>query len=106
MSSLDLLKQAIEAQKPISYEYVLEGKVEGRRYGNPHAIFISTKGNINIDIFKTGGVRTDKTIALPRWQQYKVAHIENVEIENDEVFEIAEGYNPYSNKYDKTIMKI
>lgn len=107
MEIIDILKTAISLKKPISYEYVAENRVIGVRYGNPHAIFIATTGNVNIDIYKTGGVSSDETKPLPGWRQYKLKHIVNVIINEDlPEFEIASGYNPNSRQYSRVIAKI
>ncbi|OGU40120.1 MAG: hypothetical protein A2X61_06970 [Ignavibacteria bacterium GWB2_35_12] len=106
MDTLELLKKAIELRKPITYEYNAPDRAIGPRLGNPHAIFISTSGNMNIDIYKLDGVRStpDK---LPAWRQYKVKNIENVIIHVEEnIFEIAPGYNPVSKQYSRVIKKI
>ncbi len=100
------LVRAIELRKPISYDYEAEDRAIGLRYGNPHAIFIATTNNINIDIWKTGGVRSD-TKPLPAWRQYKIQNIKKVTIlEGEEQFTIAQGYNPNSKQYSRPIAKV
>ncbi len=105
MNTIELLISAIKQKRQISYEYHLQGRAEGVRIGNPHAIFEATSGNINIDIFKIDGVRTEPQKPLPEWRQYTVKHLRNVVI-LDEVFSIADGYNTYSNQYTKVIFKL
>ncbi|MFP9098213.1 hypothetical protein ACLI09_04105 [Flavobacterium sp. RHBU_24] len=104
MEVIDILKLAIVQKRQISYEYELEGKAIGIRFGNPHAIFISKAENINIDIYKNGGVRSCKK-PIPDWRQYKVKHIKNVFILEQEFVE-AKGYNPNSIQYSRVIAKI
>lgn len=105
MEVLEILKLAISQQKQISYEYEAPGRAIGVRIGNPHAIFISTANNVNIDIHKISGVKTDPSKLLPDWRQYTVLNIRNVVIlENG--FSIAKGYNPNSKQYSRVIAKI
>jgi hypothetical protein len=105
MEIIEILTLAIQKKKQISYEYELEGKAVGVRIGNPHAIFISSAENVNIDIHKIDGVRTDPSKELPAWRQYKVKHMVNVKILEPD-FLIAEGYNPTSKQYTRVIAKI
>lgn len=105
MDTIDLLTSAIQQRKQVSYEYESPGRVIGVRIGNPHAIFISTAGNVNIDIFKIDGVKTDPSKPLPAWRQYKVKDIKNVII-LDKPFVTADGYNPTSKQYARVIAKI
>lgn len=109
MEKLELLKMSIQQQKPICFEYTALGHAVGKRYGNPHAVFIHpTTNNVNIDIFKTGGVSTlPLKKPLPDWKQYRVEHICNVTIlEGESSFSIANGYNPNSKQYARVIVKI
>jgi hypothetical protein len=107
MDTLDILIKAIQLQKSISYEYNAPGRAIGVRFGNPHAIFVSTTENVNIDIFKIDGVKTDPSKPIPAWRQYKVKHMENVSIlVDDNEFEIAVGYNPTSKQYANVIAKV
>lgn len=105
MTIIELLELAIKEKRQISYEYELEGRAIGTRYGDPHAIFISSRNNINIDIYKQDGVCTNPGKKIPDWRQYTVKHIRNVTIlENS--FTQASGYNPNSSQYSKIIIKI
>jgi hypothetical protein len=105
MDTLEILTSAIQQKKQISYEYDAPERAVGVRIGNPHAIFISTSDNVNIDIYKISGVTSDPTKPLPAWRQYKVQNIRNVVI-LDTVFTIAPGYNPTSKQYARVIAKI
>lgn len=107
MNNLELLKKAIQLQKPISYEYNAPDRAVGLRFGNPHAIFISTSRNINIHIYKTNGVKTDPTKPLPDWREYIVKYITNITIlVGHASFKVANGYNPNSKMYSRVIAKI
>jgi len=108
MNSENLLKKAIESRKPIEFEYNREGKVCGKRIGNPHVLFIYPNGDtMEIHIFQTGGVSdSGLNVGLP-WRLFIVEFIENIKILNDEPsFNIAEGYNPNSPMYVNTIAKV
>ena len=105
MDTIELLTLAIQQKKQVSFEYDSPERAVGVRFGNPHAIFISTADNLNIDIYKLDGVRTDTTKIIPAWRQYKVKDIKNVII-LDQEFSPAVGYNPTSKQYSRVIAKI
>jgi len=105
MDTLEILALAIKEKKQISYEYYAPDRANGVRIGNPHAVFVSSANNVNIDIYKIHGVKTDPTKPLPAWRQYKVKDIKNVVILNT-VFSTADGYNPTSKQYARVIVKI
>ena len=105
MDTLEILTLAIREKKQISYEYSAPDRANGARIGNPHAIFVSSADNVNIDIYKIDGVKTDPTKPLPAWRQYKVKDIKNVVILKT-VFSTAEGYNPTSKQYSRVIVKV
>lgn len=69
----------------------------------PHAIYISTAGNENLDAFQYAGY--SKSGNLPDWRNFKLSEIQNLTI-LDEKFDIARGYNPHSDKYQNCIHKI
>jgi hypothetical protein len=108
MDNLEILTRAIKMQKPISFDYYAPEHAIGKRYGNPHAIFIHpTTNNVNIDVWKTSGVSTDATKPLPAWRQYRLEFIRHISIlEAEESFTIARGYNPTSRQYSRVIVKI
>lgn len=107
MTTLEILQKAIELRKPIRFEYAKEGKVQGTRVGNVHAVFLhGTTDNIMSHIFQTDGA-SDTKEKLPGFRQPLLEHIVNIEILMDEpCFEIAQGYNPVSNVYTRVISKI
>jgi hypothetical protein len=105
MDTLEILTLAIREKKQISYEYFAPDRANGVRIGNPHAIFVSSADNVNIDIYKINGVKTDTTKPLPAWRQYKVKDIKNVVILNT-AFSTAAGYNPTSKQYARAMIKI
>lgn len=107
MTELDILIRAIETKKPICFEYDVEHKVVGKRYGNPHAIFVHpTTDNLMIHIFQISGV-SDSKDKLPGWRQPLLEHIKNIIImEEAECFEVDESYKPNSPMYSRIIAKI
>ena len=93
-------------RKPISYKYNKEGRANGIRYGNPHAVFLSSANNINIDIWKTSGVRSDDK-PIPDWKVYTIKHMEEITILEDQPdFPITDGYKPNSPKYERAFAKV
>jgi hypothetical protein len=106
--NLEVLKKAIDLRLPIAFEYLAPDHVKGERIGNVHAVFIHpTTQNINMDIFKTGGVSTDTSKPLPDWRQYKLKHISKIVLlTNLPTFEPAARYNPVSPQYARVIFKI
>ena len=69
----------------------------------PHAIYISTAGNENLDAFQYDGY--SKSGNLPDWRNFKLSEIQNLVV-LDEKFEVAEGYKTNSDKYRNCIHKI
>lgn len=100
---VEKIKRAVLARKPVEFEYVKEGKVQGKRIGNPHIIFAGkTKEGVPriwSHIVQTGGV-SDTLEDFPNWRMFIVDFIENVVIlEGEASFDVSEGYNPESNMY-------
>ena len=106
MDTLEILKTAIAMRKQISYKYNLEGRAIGIRYGNPHAIYLSSTDKVNIHIWKTGGVKSDDK-PIPDWRAYSIKYMEEITILEDQPdFPIANGYKPNSPMYSRAIAKI
>ncbi|MCK9398524.1 MAG: hypothetical protein M0Q51_00835 [Bacteroidales bacterium] len=106
MDTIEILKTAIEQRKPISFQYNAADRAVGIRFGNPHAIFIASTDNVNIHIWKTGGVSSDLTKPLPAWREYKIKHIIGIKIIEDQgTFELADGYKPNSPMYKRAIAR-
>ena len=104
----EIIKEAIEKRKPIEFEYNREGKIRGKRTGNPHCLFVHPDTNrTEIDIFQTDGV-SDSNLkdGLP-WRRFIIDFIEEIKILDDRsLFDIAEGYNPDSVLYVNSIAKV
>lgn len=101
--NIEKIIEAVRQQKSIEFEYVKEGKVYGKRTGNPHIIFSGvTKDGIPrtwSHIVQTEGV-SDTLQTFPDWRMFIVESIQNIRIlEKEANFEIFEGYNPESHVY-------
>jgi hypothetical protein len=105
MNTLELLTEAIQRRKTITFEYIAEDRATGLRQGYPHAVFIDRTNNVNIHVYKTAGVATKPTV-YPVWRTYTLANVANVAIlDLEPCFEIAPRYNPFSVMYDRVIVK-
>ena len=107
MDQLDLIKRAINLRKPICFEYAVQGKVNGKRYSNQHAIFLHpTTDNLLVDIFQVSGV-SDTKDKLPGWRKPLLSYISNITVlEDADCFDIANGYKPNSPYYARVISKV
>ncbi len=107
MTTIETLIEAINQRKSISFEYNKEGSANGLRFGNPHAVFLASTDEVNIHIWKTGGVNTDPKKLPPIWKTYSVKNLENITIIQDtKKFDIAIDYKPNSPMYTKAIAKV
>lgn len=106
----NLIISAIEAKKPIEFEYHQEGKPSGIRIGNPHAIFRGRNrlgiDNTYLHVVQTAGV-SETSVIFPSWRMFFADRVANVRIlEDDPPFEIHPEYNPYSPMYSEAVCKI
>lgn len=112
MNTIESLKEAIKSQKPISFEYNKEGKINGKRIGNIHAVFIFTaksgKQSTKVDLVQTAGVSdTEQEKPLPSWRFFNIEDISNVIIlHNEKEFIPDSEYKPEVPRYDNVIAKI
>ena len=113
MEKLELLIEAVEKKKPISFEYNKPGKTPGKRIGNVHAIFIFTaksgKQSTKLHIVQTAGVSDSKiSNPFPDFRMFNITDISNVKILLDEPdFDIFdEKYNPEWSGYNNPIAKV
>lgn len=115
MNTLEVLIEAIESIKPISFEYNKEGKVKGERFGHPYAVFIFTAKNSGIQstkvhIVQTGGVSDSKDInEFPSFRMYNIEELASVCILQSEKsfgppYDLK--YNPEWEGYKDVIAKI
>lgn len=108
--SLRLLQQAISEKKPISFEYNKEGKIQGERIGNTHAVFIMRRKDnsesTKVHIVQTAGV-TDSIKDFPDFRMFDISELSNIQIiESAPVFEIDHRYNPLWDGYAHVIAKV
>jgi hypothetical protein len=112
MNTLEILQQAVNSRKSISFEYNREGKVRGERIGNPHAVFIFTaksgEQSTKVHIVQTDGVsdsRLEKP--FPDFRMFNIEELDNVKIlENSSQFPVNEKYNPEWEGYANVIVKV
>jgi len=113
MNTLETLKSAIEKRLPISFEYNKEGKVKGKRFGDPYAVFIFTAKNTRVQstkvhIVQTAGV-SDSEQPFPSFRMYNIEYLYNVTILIDEKPfgpPFHEDYNPEWEGYIDVIAKV
>ena len=108
--SFTIIQAAIKQRRTITFEYSKSGKVQGRRIGNPHAVFeMHLKDGsklTKVHIFQTGGV-SDSSESLPAFRMFDLPHIINVAIsEGPQSFEISSEYNPDWDGYRFALIKI
>jgi len=99
MSNREILIKAIKLKKMVDFSY----EYKPIRRAAPHAIYISSKGNENLDAFQYGGF--SKNGDLPIWRNFKLLKIMDLKM-LDEKFETADGYRSNSSKYNNYIYKI
>ncbi|NQU99156.1 MAG: hypothetical protein HQ538_00295 [Parcubacteria group bacterium] len=108
MEQIDIIKRAIMLKKSIRFVYDGPHKIKGERIGDPHALYIENNtGNVLLDLFQTDGYSESAENGrkdLPSWNRFNVKYIYNIEVlEGHQNFDIASGYNPYSDRYYNNI---
>jgi len=115
MTTLEMLRYAIEKRLPISFEYNKEGKVTGKRIGNTYAVFIYTAKNTRIQstkvhIVQTSGVSDSlESNPFPSFRMYNIEDLsELLVLEDSECFAppYHENYNPEWDGYKDVIAKL
>lgn len=126
MNNIDLLIQAINSKKPISFEYNKPGKTAGLRIGNPHALYIFTPkdetlpNSTKLDLVQMSGVSDSKTgEGYSDCSQFDVQYLSNITVlQDDPEFEILltkydikldvwkSIYNAESDRYKNVIAKV
>ena len=94
-----MLIEAIDGKRLVNFSY----ENQPIRRAAPHAIYISTAGNKNLDAYQFD--RYSQSGDLPNWRNFLFDKIQCLEILNEN-FEIAEGYKSYSPKYNRAVRKI
>jgi hypothetical protein len=115
MNTLELLKQAITCKQQISFQYNKAGKIVGERIGNPHAVFIFTAKNTNLQSTKVHIVQTDGVSdtkgekPFPSFRMYNIEELSEVKILTGRLSftpSLEEGYNPEWEGYKDVIAKV
>lgn len=99
MNNEQILISAIDNRKLVNFNY----ENQPVRRAAPHAIYISTAENKNLDAYQFDGYSQSGN--LPDWRNFVLEKIQNLEILNEN-FEIAPGYKTDSPKYNRCIHKI
>lgn len=99
MNNEQILIEAIDNRKLVNFIY----EEQPIRRAAPHAIYISSAGNENLDAYQFDGYSQSGN--LPDWRNFLLSKIHDLEILKEK-FEIAQGYKSYSSKYNKSVHKI
>lgn len=91
---------AIKSKQKVKLNY----KGEGYRVVCPHVIYISGAGKTLVDCYQLSGYSTHSE-KIPDWRPFDIAKITEL-ITLDETFDIALGYNRFSDRYSNVIIKI
>jgi len=91
---------AIRSMRKMEINY----KGEGNRLVCPHALYVSSKGNILVDTYQLGGYSSHSE-DVPGWRPFNLDKISSLAI-LAESFDIAPGYNSLSDRYINSIAKI
>lgn len=111
MNNLDKLTKAINEKRIIVFEYNKQGKILGKRIGNPYAVFIFTtkegKQSTKVHLVQTDGVSDSKDISpFPNFRTFNIEELSNIEITDKYFTELSEHYNPEWDGYKNVIAKI
>ena len=100
MDIQDQIVKAIKSMRKIRLNY----KNEGWRLVCPHVLYISSTGKILVDSYQLSGYSTHAE-QIPGWRPFDISKITGIRV-LDEIFEIAPGYNPSSERYSNVIAMI
>lgn len=92
--------EAIRSKCKVELNY----KGDGLRIVCPHAAYISASGKVRVDSYQVSGY-SSRSKESPHWRPFDIAKITELKILN-ETFNTVPGYDPLSNKYSNTIVKI
>lgn len=109
MNTLNLLIEAIQTRKPVSFHYLKKDKTRGRRTGNPYAVYLTDDGRKTmVHIFQTGGASDSiKRNPLESWRQFDISYLSELTIHTEsERFILEDSYNPEWEGYSKIIEKV
>ncbi len=91
---------AIKSKHKVELNY----KGEGYRIVCPHVIYISTTGKVLVDSYQLSGY-SNHSEKIPDWRPFDIEKITTLKI-LDDTFDVAPGYNPFSDRYSNAIAKI
>jgi predicted DNA-binding transcriptional regulator YafY len=105
MEPHELLKQAIDSNTPVAFNYSSSDGAVGRRIGSPHALYAHpTTRNVSCDIHQHGGDSSSGNVQP--FKPFVVAKISGLELMAEEQFERYDLYDPDAPRYVNTIAKV
>jgi len=96
----EIIIKAIRSKCKVTLNY----KWEGMRIVCPHVIYRSSTGKILVDTYQVSGY-SNHPADIPGWRPFDISKITELNILN-ETFDLADGYNPLSERYTNSIAKI
>jgi hypothetical protein len=107
---IDVLREAITRQKSVSFHYINPNKPLDSFQacvGNPHAVYATASGNINLELFQTSGAVFPAGTKFPVWRDYSLKFITKIKIlESQPSFDLAADYKSDNRKYERKFFKI
>ena len=100
MTIQEQISQAIKTKSKMSVNY----KGEEVREISPHVLFGNDPDAVFLDAYQVSG-HSNHPETIPGWRQFSIHKIIEVEV-LAEIFNLAEGYNPESEKYHNAIIKV
>lgn len=101
MNSVEMEIRLIDAINTRS-ELLINYKGDGERTVQPHALYRRSDGRIFLDAVQTAGHSSSGDPV--GWRQFELAEIASVSV-LDSSFDLAEGYDPASNRYKAGLLK-
>ncbi len=106
---LEIIKQAIQEKKSISFEYNKPNKVNGIRVGNPYVIYWNDDETKQyLDLHQLSGVSdsvSENKAIFPHWTTLETDFISNVKIMAD-AFQPVADYKRYAERFIIANIKI
>ena len=107
---INLLKlaRAMDSNHSVSFTYIKDGKTDGIRYGNPHAVFLYGKeGNIMVHIYQYAGASDTllNDYQFPVWRMFCLENLRDIKVIAKSFFTVEPTYNPDWWAYEDSIYK-
>lgn len=102
MDAMRIIQDAIESRSPIHLKY--DGDGGARRVVHPHCLFRSSAGNVCLDAYQVDGYSSTDNEPLPKWRQFDLVRIIDVDGDGSGPFPTAPGWNPEGPKYSGGII--